>query len=164
MLGGFLHICICTCTIYCGLWPPDNTSCIFLTWYQSLGLFFFGTRNSCPFLSDIAAAGHRLSPSSASSSLTRPVSPVSCRRSSSPAPSPSSSASIGSPSIPSPRPPIHPWSPLAPSPPGAAARPVPAWGRSLRPSRPRSDPPRRALLRLPPAWLCWSPASSGIDL
>jgi hypothetical protein len=32
---GFLHICTCTCTIYCGLWPPDNTSCIFLTWYQS---------------------------------------------------------------------------------------------------------------------------------
>jgi hypothetical protein len=35
MLGAFLHICTCTCTIYCGLWPPDNTSCIFLTWYQS---------------------------------------------------------------------------------------------------------------------------------
>jgi hypothetical protein len=35
MLGGFLHICTYTCTIYCGLWPPDNTSCIFLTWYQS---------------------------------------------------------------------------------------------------------------------------------
>jgi hypothetical protein len=35
MLGGFLHICTCTCTIYCGLWPPDNTSCIFLIWYQS---------------------------------------------------------------------------------------------------------------------------------
>jgi hypothetical protein len=41
MLGGFLHICTGTCTIYCGLWPPDNTSCIFLTWYQSLGLSFF---------------------------------------------------------------------------------------------------------------------------
>jgi hypothetical protein len=40
MLGGFLYICICTCTIYCGLWPPDNTSCIFLTWYQSIGFFF----------------------------------------------------------------------------------------------------------------------------
>jgi hypothetical protein len=38
MLGGFLHICTCTCTIYCGLWPPDNTSCLFLTWYQSPGL------------------------------------------------------------------------------------------------------------------------------
>jgi hypothetical protein len=37
MLGGFLHICTYTCTIYCGLWPPDNTSCIFLTWYQSPG-------------------------------------------------------------------------------------------------------------------------------
>jgi hypothetical protein len=35
MLGGFLHICTCTCTIYCGIWPPDNTSCIFPTWYQS---------------------------------------------------------------------------------------------------------------------------------
>jgi hypothetical protein len=31
MLGGFLYICTCTCTIYCDLWPPDNTSCIFLT-------------------------------------------------------------------------------------------------------------------------------------
>jgi hypothetical protein len=31
MLGGFLHICTYTCTIYCGLWPLDNTSCIFLT-------------------------------------------------------------------------------------------------------------------------------------
>jgi hypothetical protein len=40
MLGGFLHICTCTCTIYCGLWPPDNTSCIFLTWYQSYRFFF----------------------------------------------------------------------------------------------------------------------------
>jgi hypothetical protein len=40
MLGGFLHICTCTCTIYCGLWPPDNTSCIFLTWYQSYSFFF----------------------------------------------------------------------------------------------------------------------------
>jgi hypothetical protein len=38
MLGGFLHICTCTCTIYCDLWPPDNTSCTFITWYQSLGL------------------------------------------------------------------------------------------------------------------------------
>jgi hypothetical protein len=38
MLGGFLHICTCTCTIYYGLWPPDNTSCTFITWYQSLGL------------------------------------------------------------------------------------------------------------------------------
>jgi hypothetical protein len=38
MLGGFLHICTCTCTIYCGLWPPDNTSCTFITWYQSPGL------------------------------------------------------------------------------------------------------------------------------
>jgi hypothetical protein len=35
MLGGFLHICTCTCTIYCDLWTPDNTCCIFLTWYQS---------------------------------------------------------------------------------------------------------------------------------
>jgi hypothetical protein len=40
MLGGFLHICICTCTIYCGLWPADNTSCIFLTWYQGYRFFF----------------------------------------------------------------------------------------------------------------------------
>jgi hypothetical protein len=39
ILGGFLHICTCTCTIYCGLWPPDNTSCIFLTWYQSYRFF-----------------------------------------------------------------------------------------------------------------------------
>jgi hypothetical protein len=38
MLGGFLHICTCTCTIYCGLWPPGNTSCTFITWYQSPGL------------------------------------------------------------------------------------------------------------------------------
>jgi hypothetical protein len=30
MLGGFLHICTCTYTIYCGLWPPDNTSRIFI--------------------------------------------------------------------------------------------------------------------------------------
>jgi hypothetical protein len=35
MLGGFLHICTCTCTIYYGLWPLDNTTCLFLTWYQS---------------------------------------------------------------------------------------------------------------------------------
>jgi hypothetical protein len=35
MLGGFLHICTCTCTIYCGLWPSDNTTSLFLTWYQS---------------------------------------------------------------------------------------------------------------------------------
>jgi hypothetical protein len=40
MLGGFLHICTCTCTIYYGLWLPDNTSCIFLTWYQSIRFFF----------------------------------------------------------------------------------------------------------------------------
>jgi hypothetical protein len=38
MLGSFLHICTCTCTIYYGLWPPDNTSCTFITWYQSPGL------------------------------------------------------------------------------------------------------------------------------
>jgi hypothetical protein len=50
MLGGFLHICTCTCTIYCGLWPPDNTSCIFLTWYQSVR-FFFWTRNSSSIFS-----------------------------------------------------------------------------------------------------------------
>jgi hypothetical protein len=31
MLGGFLHICTCTYTIYCGLWPPGNTTCLFLT-------------------------------------------------------------------------------------------------------------------------------------
>jgi hypothetical protein len=51
MLGGFLHICTtCTCTIYCGLWPSDNTSCIFLTWYQSLGLsFFFWHAQLVPF-------------------------------------------------------------------------------------------------------------------
>jgi hypothetical protein len=24
----------------CGLWPPDNVSCIFLTWYQSIRFFF----------------------------------------------------------------------------------------------------------------------------
>jgi hypothetical protein len=35
MLGAFLHICTCTCTIYCGLWPLDNTTCLFPTWYQS---------------------------------------------------------------------------------------------------------------------------------
>jgi hypothetical protein len=67
MLGGFLHICTCTSTIYCGLWPLDNTSCIFLTWYQSLGLsFFFGTRNSCLTtvgLSSPAAVGLPLPPS-----------------------------------------------------------------------------------------------------
>jgi hypothetical protein len=49
MLGGFLHICTCTCTIYCGLWPPDNTSCIFLTWYQSLGSLFFWHAQLVPF-------------------------------------------------------------------------------------------------------------------
>jgi hypothetical protein len=32
----YLHLC----TIYCGLWPPGNISCIFLTWYQSIGFFF----------------------------------------------------------------------------------------------------------------------------
>jgi hypothetical protein len=37
MLGAFLHICTCTYTIYCGLWPPGNTGCIILTWYQSPG-------------------------------------------------------------------------------------------------------------------------------
>jgi hypothetical protein len=40
MLGGFLHICTYTCTIYCGLWPPNNTGCIFLTWYQGYMFFF----------------------------------------------------------------------------------------------------------------------------
>jgi hypothetical protein len=38
MLGSFQHICTCTCTIYCGIWPPDNISCTFITWYQSPGL------------------------------------------------------------------------------------------------------------------------------
>jgi hypothetical protein len=47
MLGGFLHICTCNCTIYCGLWLPDNTSCTFITRYQSPGLgLIFWTRNS----------------------------------------------------------------------------------------------------------------------
>jgi hypothetical protein len=27
-------------TIYCGLWPPGNTTCLFLTWYQSHRLLF----------------------------------------------------------------------------------------------------------------------------
>jgi hypothetical protein len=49
MLGGFLHICTCTCNIYCGLWPPDNTSCTFITWYQSpgLGLIFLDAQLVC---------------------------------------------------------------------------------------------------------------------
>jgi hypothetical protein len=51
MLGGFLHICTCTCTIYCGLWPPDNTSCIFLTWYQSYMFFFLARATRAPIQS-----------------------------------------------------------------------------------------------------------------
>jgi hypothetical protein len=27
-------------TIYCGLWPSGNTTCLFLTWYQSYRFFF----------------------------------------------------------------------------------------------------------------------------
>jgi hypothetical protein len=39
-MRGFLHILhIYTCT-YTGIWPPGNTSCIFLTWYQSYSFFF----------------------------------------------------------------------------------------------------------------------------
>jgi hypothetical protein len=37
LLGGFLHICALYMYYICGLWPPDNVSCLFLTWYQSLG-------------------------------------------------------------------------------------------------------------------------------
>jgi hypothetical protein len=35
LLGGFLHIIICICNYM--LWPlvPGNTTCLFLTWYQS---------------------------------------------------------------------------------------------------------------------------------
>jgi hypothetical protein len=48
LLGGFLHICAMYIYYICGLWPPDNVSCIFLTWYQSIGFFFlYRTRNSC---------------------------------------------------------------------------------------------------------------------
>jgi hypothetical protein len=48
MLGGFLHICALYMYYICGLWPPDNVSCIFLTWYQSIRFFFhYRTRNSC---------------------------------------------------------------------------------------------------------------------
>jgi hypothetical protein len=35
LLGGFLHIYTTYMYYICGLWPPDNVSCIFLTWYQS---------------------------------------------------------------------------------------------------------------------------------
>jgi hypothetical protein len=40
--------------IYSGLWPPGNTSCIFLTWYQSYRSFF-RTRNSCTLRSNPTA-------------------------------------------------------------------------------------------------------------
>jgi hypothetical protein len=36
LLGGFLHICVMYMYYICGLWPPDNVSCLFLTWYQSI--------------------------------------------------------------------------------------------------------------------------------
>jgi hypothetical protein len=72
MLGSFLHICTCTCTIYCGLWPPDNTSCYCLTWYQSpgLGLIFSDAQLVRDFFSSFfrppppapAAAAFPLSP------------------------------------------------------------------------------------------------------
>jgi hypothetical protein len=38
LLGGFLHICTLYMYYICGLWPPDNVSCLFPTWYQSIGL------------------------------------------------------------------------------------------------------------------------------
>jgi hypothetical protein len=31
LLGGFLHICALYMYYICGLWPPDNVSCLFLT-------------------------------------------------------------------------------------------------------------------------------------
>jgi hypothetical protein len=40
MLGGFLHICALYMYYICGLWPPDNVSCLFLTWYQCYRFFF----------------------------------------------------------------------------------------------------------------------------
>jgi hypothetical protein len=40
LLGGFLHICVLYIYYICGLWPPDNVSCLFLTWYQSPGSRF----------------------------------------------------------------------------------------------------------------------------
>jgi hypothetical protein len=39
LLGGFLYICALYMYYICGLWPPDNVSCIFLTWYQSYSFF-----------------------------------------------------------------------------------------------------------------------------
>jgi hypothetical protein len=33
LLGGFLHICALYIYYICGLWPSDNASCLFLTWY-----------------------------------------------------------------------------------------------------------------------------------
>jgi hypothetical protein len=41
LLGGFLHIYALYIYYICGLWPPDNISCIFMTWYQSPG---YGSR------------------------------------------------------------------------------------------------------------------------
>jgi hypothetical protein len=38
LLGGFLHICAMYMYYICGLWPPDNVGCLFITWYQSPGL------------------------------------------------------------------------------------------------------------------------------
>jgi hypothetical protein len=38
LLGGFLHICTMYMYYICGLWPPDNVGCLFITWYQSPGL------------------------------------------------------------------------------------------------------------------------------
>jgi hypothetical protein len=62
MLEGFLHICTCTCTIYCGLWLSDNTSCIFITWYQSpgLGLIFLDAQLVRGFSTFLPAAAANL--------------------------------------------------------------------------------------------------------
>jgi hypothetical protein len=31
LLGGFLHICALYMYYICGLWPPDNVGCLFIT-------------------------------------------------------------------------------------------------------------------------------------
>jgi hypothetical protein len=50
-------------TIYCGLWPPGNTTCLFLTWYQSNRLAPRRSRHLAP----VSVAGSRLAAVSSSS-------------------------------------------------------------------------------------------------
>ena len=56
MLGGFLYICSCTCTIYCDLWPLVIQASITLTWYQSRRVFFSSQPQPPPALASCRRA------------------------------------------------------------------------------------------------------------